>query len=58
MHRHEGHEERIDVVEGEIEVTSDGVRRRLGVGEHIVITRGALHAWRNPTPDRRLRFRG
>lgn len=58
MHQHADHEEWIDVLEGEIEVTMDGVTRRAGAGEHIVIAAGAVHSWRNPTPDRLLRFRG
>ncbi len=57
LHRHADHEEWVEVVEGEIEVTMDGVTRRLGVGEHVVIPAGAVHAWRNPSPDRVLRFR-
>jgi len=57
-HRHAGHDERIEVLEGEIEVTIDGARRRLGAGEHVVIERDTVHSWRNPTPDRPLRFRG
>jgi quercetin dioxygenase-like cupin family protein len=57
-HRHAGHDERIEVLDGEIEVELDGVKRRFGPGEHVVIERGTVHAWRNPAPDRRLRFRG
>src|SRR5262245_53099775 len=57
-HRHTDHEERIEVVEGEIEVTLGGQKRRFGAGEHVVIERGTVHAWRNPSPDRNLRFRG
>jgi quercetin dioxygenase-like cupin family protein len=58
IHRHANHEERIDVLDGEIEVTSDGVTRRLGTGEHVVIAAGVVHRWRNPSRDRNLRFRG
>jgi quercetin dioxygenase-like cupin family protein len=57
-HRHAGHDELIEVLEGEIEVTIDGARRRFAAGERVVIERGMVHAWRNPVPDRRLRFRG
>jgi quercetin dioxygenase-like cupin family protein len=57
QHRHADHEERIDVLEGEIEVTIGGVTRRLPAGEHVVVEAGAVHSWRNPSPDRLLRFR-
>jgi hypothetical protein len=41
-----------------MEVTvRDGVRR-LVAGESVVIDRGATHAWRNPSLDRTLVFRG
>jgi Cupin domain len=49
---------RIEVLDGEIEVTVGGVTRRLGAGERVVIQRGTVHAWRNPSSDRKLRFRG
>ncbi len=58
VHRHAGHDERIEVLEGEIEVTIEGARRRLTAGQCLVIERGTVHAWRNPAPDRQLRFRG
>ena len=58
LHRHADHEERIEVLEGEIEVTTDGVTRRVRAGEHVVIEAGAVHSWRNPSADRVLRFRG
>lgn len=58
LHRHADHEEWIDVLEGEIELTMDGVTWRAGAGEHIVIAAGAVHSWRNPSADRVLRFRG
>jgi len=58
IHRHAGHDEQIEVLEGEIEVTLNGARRRLGAGERLVIERGTVHAWRNPSPDGLLRFRG
>jgi quercetin dioxygenase-like cupin family protein len=57
-HSHEDHEERIDVLDGEIEVRSGGVTRRIAAGGHVVIPRGTLHVWRNPSGDRTLRFRG
>jgi quercetin dioxygenase-like cupin family protein len=57
-HWHADHEERIEVLEGEIEVTIDGKKRRFGPGEHTVIQRGQVHTWRNPSVDRKLRFRG
>jgi quercetin dioxygenase-like cupin family protein len=56
-HRHADHQERIDVLEGEIEVTTGGVTRRVRAGEHVVIEAGAVHSWRNPSVDRALRFR-
>ena len=57
-HRHADHEERIDVLEGEIEVRSGGETRRIAAGGRAVIPRGTTHVWRNPSPDRPLRFRG
>lgn len=57
-HRHTDHEERIEVLEGEIEVTIDGVERRFGPGEDVTIATGQVHAWRNASRDRKLRFRG
>ena len=57
-HRHGDHEEWIDVLEGEIELTTSGVTRRVCAGEHVVIEPGAVHSWRNPGADRNLRFRG
>lgn len=57
-HRHAEHEEHIDVLEGEIEVRSDGRTHRVAAGGQVVIPRGATHVWRNPSSDRRLRFRG
>lgn len=56
-HQHANHQERIEVLEGEIEVTAGGVTRRMGVGEQVVIEPGTVHGWRNPS-DRKLRFRG
>src|SRR5262249_11544802 len=57
-HRHSDHEERIEVLEGEIEVTVAGATRRAYVVEPIVIGTGEVHTWRNPSADRMLRFRG
>ncbi|MEO6028006.1 MAG: cupin domain-containing protein [Candidatus Binatia bacterium] len=57
LHRHADHEEWIDVLEGEIELTTGGVTRRVRAGEQVVIERDAVHSWRNPTADRILRFR-
>jgi quercetin dioxygenase-like cupin family protein len=57
LHRHGDHEERIDVMEGEIAVILDGVERRLGAGSHVVIGRTTVHRWWNPSPDQRLKFR-
>lgn len=57
-HSHDAHRERIDVLDGVMEVTVDGVTRRLGAGEHVVIEPGSVHAWRNASSDRVLRFRG
>jgi quercetin dioxygenase-like cupin family protein len=57
-HRHADHTERIEVLEGEIEVTAHSITRRIHAGEHVVIEPGEVHAWRNPSGDRILRFRG
>lgn len=57
-HSHDEHEERIDVLEGEIEVTMEGRIRRLGPGEHVIIRPGQVHGWRNPSAEKVLRFRG
>jgi len=57
-HSHDDHDERIDVLEGVVEVTMDGVRHRLGAGEHFVIPRGKVHSWRNPSSDHAMKFRG
>jgi quercetin dioxygenase-like cupin family protein len=58
MHRHGDHEETIEVLEGELEVTLGGVARRYGPGERVVIPAGAVHAWRNASRDRNLTMRG
>lgn len=57
-HRHANHVERIEVLEGEIEVIVGRTKRRLGPGDHVVIERGQVHAWRNPSSKQKLRFRG
>lgn len=57
-HIHDAHDERIDVLEGEIEVVMNGVAHRLRAGEHIVIPRGVVHSWRNPSREDSLAFRG
>lgn len=57
-HRHAQHEERIEVLAGEMEVTSRGAVHRLAAGESIVVERGVTHGWRNPSRDRKLVFRG
>lgn len=56
-HQHATHLERIEVLDGTIEVIVDGVTRRYGPGEAAVIEPGTVHAWRNPS-DAKLRFRG
>jgi quercetin dioxygenase-like cupin family protein len=58
VHRHGDHDELIEVLEGEIEVTMNGTTRRLGPGERVVIARGTTHRWCNPSSDRDLKFRG
>lgn len=58
LHQHADHDELIEVVYGEIEVTSKGTTRRVGPGERLVIERGTTHRWCNPSSDRDLRFRG
>lgn len=58
IHRHRDHDEQIEVLEGQIEVTVEGVRRTFGVGETTVIPRGVKHSWRNPSTEKALRFRG
>lgn len=58
LHRHADHDERIEVLDGDVEVTLARVRRRLHAGEQILIPRGTVHAWRNPSPDRPATFRG
>ncbi len=58
MHQHTDHEERIEVVEGEIEVVMGGKTFTLRAGEHCLIPRGTPHTWRNPAGAAKLRFRG
>jgi len=57
-HRHSDHEELIEVLEGEIEVTLGAVKQTFRAGERVVIGPRAVHSWRNPSPDRNLKFRG
>lgn len=57
LHQHAEHEEWIGVLDGEIELTMDGAARRLGAGAEVVIPAGAVHSWRNPCPERVLKFR-
>ena len=57
-HQHSDHDEHMEVVAGELEVTLAGRRRRLGPGEHVVVPRGTTHRWRNPSRERELKFRG
>ena len=56
-HRHADHDERIEVLEGQIEVTVGRRTHRVGAGGHVVLERGKAHSWRNPLPGQRLRFR-
>ena len=58
VHQHADHDELIEVLEGEIEVTMNGSKRRLGPGERVLIERGTTHRWCNASPDRDLKFRG
>lgn len=57
-HHHTNHEERIEVLEGEIEVIIDGKNTLLHAGEALVIPRGRIHSWRNASPERTSKFRG
>jgi quercetin dioxygenase-like cupin family protein len=57
-HFHDAHDERIEVLEGEIEVIVEGVKTTLRAGDHIDIPRGKVHSWRNPSRDRASAFRG
>lgn len=57
-HSHDEHDEAIEVLEGEIVVVVDGKESLLRAGEQIVIPRGKVHSWRNPSRDRALKFRG
>ena len=58
VHQHAEHDELIEVLDGEIEVTMNGKKRRLGPGERVLIERGTAHRWCNPSADRDLKFRG
>ena len=57
-HQHTRHHERIEVLEGEIEVVMDGGKRTVRAGDHVIIEPGTAHSWRNPSPASTLRFRG
>jgi len=57
-HRHTDHDEHIEVLEGEVEVTIDGKKQLLRAGEQIVIRRGQVHAWRNASREHAAKFRG
>jgi quercetin dioxygenase-like cupin family protein len=57
VHRHADHDERIEVLSGRLEVTSNGARRTLGPGEVVVIERGTTHEWRNASSEQDLSFR-
>jgi quercetin dioxygenase-like cupin family protein len=48
-HRHATHQEQIEVLDGEIEVTAGGATRRYGSGERAVLPPQTVHAWRNPS---------
>ena len=56
-HRHSEHSERIEVLDGEIEVTMNGTQHRIGPGDVFVIEPRAVHSWRNPSTDRHLKAR-
>ena len=51
-HRHAEHEERIEVLDGEIEVTLGRKTSRVAAPGDVVIRRGTTHAWRNPSATR------
>ena len=57
-HFHDVHQERIEVLEGVIEVTLDGVTRQVPAGEHVVVEPGQSHLWRNASETEVMRFRG
>jgi quercetin dioxygenase-like cupin family protein len=58
MHQHADHDEVIEVIEGELEVTMNGTTRRFGPADRVLIPRGTTHRWCNPSRDRDLTFRG
>lgn len=45
-HRHDGYDERLEVLDGALTVLADGVTRRLGPGETVLIRAGSMHALR------------
>ena len=55
-HLHVAEEERMEVLEGEITVQTDGLQRVLGPGESHVLEPGVTHTWWNSGP-KPLRFR-
>lgn len=57
-HFHDVHQERIEVLEGVIEVTLDGVTRQVRAGDHVVVEPGQSHLWRNASGTEVMRFRG
>jgi quercetin dioxygenase-like cupin family protein len=48
-HSHDGYEETIYGLEGDLTWTVDGEETELGAGEALVIRRGAVHEFRNRT---------
>ena len=57
-HAHDAHQERIEVLQGVIEATLDGVTRQVRAGEHLIFEPGHVHFWRNPSATEVLRWRG
>jgi len=57
-HFHDVHQERIEVLEGVIEVTLDGVTRQVLAGQQVVVEPGQSHLWRNASQTEVMRFRG
>ena len=57
-HFHDVHQERIEVLEGVIEVTLDGVTRKVPAGQQVVVEPGQSHLWQNASQTEVMRFRG
>jgi len=57
-HFHDVHQERIEVLEGVMEVTLDGVTRQVRAGDHLVVEPGQSHLWKNASGTEVMRFRG